>query len=59
MRLQKEKIEDIDYLYASARLRCLERDLLNREKMDRMIEAKTMEDVAKVLAESNYPELAP
>jgi V/A-type H+-transporting ATPase subunit C len=48
------KIKDTDYLFASARIRALERTLLNRERIDRMLDARTLEDSYKVLAESEY-----
>ncbi len=56
---EKDKIQDLDYLYASARLRSLEKGLLNRERMERMCEAKTLEDAAKVLAECHYDNFMP
>lgn len=54
-----KSLQDIDYLYSSSRLRCLEKDLLNRERMERMCEAKTNEDAAKILEECNYPDFLP
>ncbi len=55
----KNTFKDIDYLYSSSRLRCLERKLLTRERMERMCEAKTNDDAVKVLEECNYPEFSP
>jgi len=55
----KKAIKDTDYLYASARLRSLERGLLSRERMERMCDAKSIEDAAKVLSECNYGDFSP
>lgn len=52
-----KKIKDTDYLFLSARLRALESTLLNRSRMERMLDAPTPEDAAKVLTECGYPEL--
>ncbi|HPE16543.1 MAG TPA: V-type ATPase subunit, partial [Oscillospiraceae bacterium] len=52
------KIKDIDYLFASTWIRMLERNLLSRERMEQMMEAKTAEDAAKVLTECGYSEMA-
>lgn len=43
-----------DYIFACARVRGNERNLLNKEKLHVMIEAKTMEDACKVLQEADY-----
>lgn len=53
------KQRDIDYLFISTRLRSLENRLLTRERMERMLEARTDEDAAKVLAECGYQGLDP
>jgi len=53
-----KKIKDTEYLYASTRIRALERQLLNRERMDRMIEAKSDEEAFKVLQECGYGDLS-
>ncbi|MDR1193861.1 MAG: V-type ATPase subunit [Peptococcaceae bacterium] len=52
------KIKDTDYLYASARVKSLERGLLSRERLERMSEAKTIEDALKLLSETGWPEIA-
>lgn len=52
------KIKDTDYLFISTRIRSLERNLLTRERMERMLEASTYEDAAKVLLECGYGELS-
>lgn len=51
------QIKDIDYLFLSTRIKALERSLLSRERMERMLEARSNEDAAKVLTECGYPEL--
>lgn len=56
------KRQKTDYLYASARLRSLERNLLNRERIDKMIYSKGLDDSIQVLAECGYgdgQEIAP
>jgi len=50
----KEKLQDIDYAYASARVRALEKNLLTHERLERILEAKTDEDALKVLLENGY-----
>ena len=45
-----------DYTFACARVRANERNLLNKEKLNVMIEARTMEDALKVLQEAGYGE---
>lgn len=47
-------MEDLDFLYSTARVRAMEKNLLNREKLERMCQAKTMEEAAKVLSESGW-----
>ena len=51
------KIKDTDYLFLSTRIRALERNLLTRERMERMLDAQTAGDAVKVLAECGYPEV--
>ena len=43
--------KDTDYLFISARLRAMERNLLTGARMDRMVDAPTAADAAKVLQE--------
>lgn len=45
------KRKDTDYLYASSRIRALERTLLTKERIDQMLDARTPEDSLKVLQE--------
>lgn len=49
--------KDTDYLSISTRVRAMENRLLTRERMERMIEARTNEEAAKVLSECGYGEL--
>jgi V/A-type H+-transporting ATPase subunit C len=51
------KIKDTDYLFLSTRVKALERNLLTRERMERMLEGRTAEDAAKVLQECGYGEM--
>ncbi len=53
------KIKDTDFLSATTRIRSLERGLLGRERMERMLDAKTDEDASKVLVECGYEEIQP
>ena len=54
-----KKIKDTDYLGLSARVRAMETRLLTREKMERLIDARSNEEAAKLIAECGYPELDP
>ncbi len=45
-----------NFVYASARVRANERNLLNREKLHQMIDARTMEDAVRVLQDAGYGE---
>ena len=51
-------IKDTEYLYASARIKSMEKNLLTRERLERMSEARTPEDALKLLSESGWPEIA-
>ena len=44
------------YAYAVGRVRAMETRLLDRSKIDRMVEAKSAEEALKVLGESEYAE---
>lgn len=46
-----------DYLYISGRIHAMENRLLTRERMERMLEARTAEEAAKVLQECGYEEM--
>ena len=52
------KIKDTDYLFLSTRVRAMENNLLNRERMERMLDASSVEDAAKVLQECGYAEMS-
>lgn len=52
------RIKDTDYLSISTRIRAMENRLLTRERMERMLESRSDEDAAKVLAECGYGELS-
>ena len=49
-----KKLKDTDYLSISTRVRAMENRLLTRERMERMIDARTDEEAAKVLSECGY-----
>ncbi|MDW5299741.1 MAG: V-type ATP synthase subunit C [Sedimentibacter sp.] len=48
------KIKDTDYLFSTARVRSAEKNMLTREKAEKMIDAKTTEDAIRVLYDLNY-----
>lgn len=48
------KIKDRDYLFSTARVRSVEKNMLTRERVERMIDAKTIDDALKVLNDINY-----
>ncbi len=52
-----KKLKENDFLSISARVRVLETKLLTAERMERMIDAKDVNDAAKVLGECGYPDL--
>ena len=41
-----KQIKDIDYVFLSTRIKAMERGLLNKERIERMLEAPTNEDAA-------------
>ena len=49
---------DTDYLAISARIRAMENRLLNRERLDRIIDARDDQEARKVLVECGYPDPA-
>ena len=51
------KIKDTDYLVISARVKAMESGLLTAERMERLLEARSGEEVSKLLQECGYPEL--
>lgn len=50
--------QDIDYLYISARIKSMENLILTRERMERMLDARTVEEASKVLTECGYGDFA-
>ncbi len=48
---------DLDYVYLSTRVQAMECGLLTRERMERMLDAPTLDAAAKVLTECGYPDL--
>ena len=53
-----KKLKDTDYLFISTYLHSRERDLLTGARMERMIEAPTAAEAAKVLQEIGYGEMS-
>ena len=53
---KKAKVKDTDYLFISTYLHSRERSLLTAARMERMIDAPTAEEAAKVLQEIGYGE---
>ena len=49
--------KDTDYLAISARIRAMENRLLNRDRLERIIEARSDQEALKVLVECGYPEI--
>ena len=47
-------LKDTDYAFATAKIRAMETKLLNREKMDAMLDAVSIDDAVKVLIEAGY-----
>ncbi|MEG2857806.1 MAG: V-type ATPase subunit, partial [Clostridia bacterium] len=48
------KTRDTEYLYATSRVRALERTLLTKDRLARMLEAPSFDDLLKVIAEFGY-----
>ncbi len=48
------KNKDTQYAYSVSRIRAIERKLLDKGKLDRMVEAKSPEEALKVLLEADY-----
>jgi len=53
------KINDLDYLVVSARVKALENGLISSAKLDELIDSKSDEDVAKTLADAGYMQFDP
>ncbi len=52
------KTKDVDYLFLSSRVRALESALADRERLEQMLDAPTVEDAYRVLSECGWSELA-
>ena len=52
-----KQTKDIDYIFLSTRVKAMERNLLTKERIVRMLEAQTNEDAAKILVECGYSEM--
>lgn len=52
-----KQTKDIDYIFLSTRVKAMERDLLTREQINQMLEARTNEDAAKIMVDCGYPEM--
>ena len=52
-----KKIKDTDYLVISARIKAMESGLLTRERMEQILDARSDEEVQKILQDCGYPEL--
>ena len=52
-----KQTKDTEYVFLSTRIQAMERGLLTRERMERMLDAPTPEAAAKVLTECGYPDL--
>lgn len=50
------RVKDSEYLFLTVRLRSLENQLLSRERMEQMLEARTMEEALRVLNDCGYHE---
>lgn len=48
------KLRDTDYLYATMHIRANEKKLLTPQSIERMIEAKTSDEVSKILSDFGY-----
>lgn len=53
------RIKDTDYLANSARIRWMENHLLTRERLEQILDARSDEEVEKLLQEFGYPGLDP
>ena len=54
-----KKRKDTDYLCLSAQIRSMERDLLDRARMERMLDAPTAAEAARILTEVGYESFDP
>lgn len=56
--MSNNKVTDKDYLFMSAMIRSRETRLLDREKMERMLDACSFDEAAKILMECGYPDMS-
>ena len=56
-RFDKGKVDRQDYLFSSAMIWALKPQQLNKDRIERMLEAGSFEDTAKVLEECGYPDM--
>lgn len=52
--MKKHKQRDTDFLHISTRVRALENKMLNRERVERMLDARSLPDALKPLSECGY-----
>ncbi len=52
------KFKDTDYLTISTRVRAMENRLFSRERMERMLEARSNDEAVKVLSECGYGDIS-
>jgi len=52
-----KKSNDTQYAYSVSRIRAIERKLLDKGRLDRMVEAKSAEEAMKVLQEADYGDI--
>jgi len=52
-----KRIKDTDYLAISARVRAMENGLLTRERMEQLLDARSDDEVVKLLQECGYQDL--
>ena len=51
------RIKDTDYLAISARIRAMETTLMTPERMERLLEAHSEDEVTRLLQDCGYPAL--
>ena len=56
--MAKSKLKDTDYLVISTALRAREAKMLSGSRIDRMLDAQTFDEAAKLLTECGYPDMS-
>lgn len=51
-------LKDTEYLFPTGHVKCIEKKLLSRDKLERMSDAKSPENALKLLSEFGWPEIA-